>query len=382
MRDGISEDVQEDKKIQPGPSTETNPLIDKEISEISPETIEENTFPLAVNDQELGSVILLSADRDPGFYTPVEMDFKSQVENSIIIGGLISMILAAGISTVVSLTISRPINNLKKTAEGLKNGNLNLRAPVKGPGEIRELSMSFNAMAKNLEQTDYLKKKLTQDLSHELRNPVSSIKGYLEAFTDGVLPPDEENLHHTMEELTRLENMTEELHQLALVDFKQTKPSIQPTNVNSIAEKIKSTVEPLAFKKGINFEYKPDSHEVEILADENLLHRAIKNLVLNAINHTQEKDTIEFGIKTDSKKVHFYVVDTGRGIPAEKLPYIFERFYRVDEARSKHQENKGSGLGLSLVKEWVDSMDGKVKVESTEGKGSTFWLTFNLYSQN
>ena len=375
------------RENMPGGMGHRDETTEKPLEEIPSSIIEENTFPLEVNGDTLGSVILLPTDRGEDFFTPTELDFRSNISRSIAIGGVISLILAAIISLIISLSISRPINTLKETAEGLKKGNLNLRAPIKGPREVRDLSLSFNSMAENLEKSDYLKKKLTQDLSHELRNPVASLKGYLEAFQDGVLPADKENIDHTINELERLENLTKELHHLALVDFKERNPDKKTLNLNELAEKISVTAKPQAIKKGIQFNYTPSKEKLIIEADEDLLYRAIKNLIQNAINHTEAGGKIELGIQKNQKNKEnpgdsalIYVTDTGKGIPKEKLPYVFERFYRVDDSRAKNSSNNGggSGLGLSLVKEWTEAMGGSAGVNSKENEGSTFYLSFPL----
>ncbi|UMZ74641.1 sensor histidine kinase [Natranaerofaba carboxydovora] len=369
----------------------TDDTTEKPFEEIPSNIIEENTYPLEINSETTGSIILLPTDRGPDFFTPTELDFRSEISRSIAIGGGISLVLAALISSVISVSISRPISNLKETAEGLKEGKLNLRAPIKGPGEIRELSLSFNAMAENLEKNDYLKKKLTQDVSHELRNPVASLKGYLEAFQDGVLPTDKENITHTINEVQRLENLTEELHQLALLDFKERKPNKSPLNLNELAEKINATAKPQALNKGIEFHYKSIEEDIIIEADEDLLYRAIKNLIQNALNHTEAGGKVELGIqKNQTSKENpgesalIYVTDTGKGIPEEKFPYVFERFYRADESRTKEKtkSGSGSGLGLSLVKEWTEAMGGTVGAYSKENQGSTFYLSFPLSNEH
>ncbi|ACB84502.1 sensor histidine kinase [Natranaerobius thermophilus] len=348
--------------------------------------IEENTYPLTINDGEKGRVTILSLDRKDGFFTPEELDFTRQVTRSILAGSGIALLLSALISLIVSLSISKPVNSLKSTAEQLKKGELSQRANVVGPEEIQELSVSFNAMAENLEHTDFIKKKLTQDISHELRNPVSSIKAYLEAFQDGVLEVDEDNLNSTMEELTRLETLSKQLHQLALVDFKEYEPKLDWVNLTDLAYKLKHTISKQVLKYNIEFSCNLPEEEIWIKGDQELLYAAINNLVQNALKFTDNGGLIEMGveIKDDTNQVMMYVSDNGQGIPQDKLPYIFERFYQVEESRTKKDLPKndpnysscGSGIGLSLVKEWTKAMGGYVVVDSQLGKGSTFKLIF------
>lgn len=384
-------------------------LQEKPLSEVPPEIIKENTYPLTINETNIGEITLLPMDGIETIFSPRELDFRSQVTKSIAAGGAISLILSAIISTIISFSISKPINKLRSTAIELKKGHLDKRVPLSGPREIEQLSISFNSMAENLEKTDYLKKKLTQDVSHELRNPVASIKGYLEAFQDGILDPDYDNLHLTIKELKRLENLAEELHELALIDFKETKPRQELLDLEELTDKIKSSTFPQVRKKGINLNYNlhtannPEKEKLFIRGDKDLLYSAVKNLIQNAINHTEKGGKIELGLKKVQTKEELptpppteegpwaiiYVLDTGKGIPRDKLPYVFERFYRIDYSRvrdandatcSSFDDKKGgSGIGLSLVKEWTHAMGGEVGVSSEEDKGSIFWLVFLAY---
>jgi len=340
--------------------------------------LEESTHPLVIDGTHLESVTVIPLDRDRemGFLTPVEMDFRTRLRNSVLAGGAVSLVLSLFLSAGISVSIGRPVYNLQVAAEELKNGNLKRRASRRGPQEIKKLSESFNSMAEHIEKSNYLKKKLTQDISHELRNPVSSLRGYLEAFHDGVLPANQENLEHTLKELERLDYLTVDLHQLALAEVEDKAVNLEPLDLNETGKSVYEEVKPLLEARNIKFKYQAPEQELVIKGDRKLLHAAIKNLLQNAQRHTGEGGMVKLSLLAE-KSQNWAVVsvsDNGPGIPAHKLPYIFERFYRADDSRSR--DTGGSGLGLSLVKEWTRAMGGDVQVESREGEGSEFKLIF------
>ena len=353
---------------------------EQEAAHLSPSFLEENTYALP-EDIPYDRATMISTDRGADNLTTLEYDFTWEITKSVLMGGGLSLVLSVLISIMISISISKPIFGLKRTAEKLKAGHLQERVSEVGPEEIKSLSESFNAMADTIEKADYLKKKLTQDISHELRNPVSSIKGYLEAFQDGVLMPDSANLSQTLAELKRLEEMTRDLHQLARMDFQESKKEKQPVNLTEVVEQIASGMEPILQRTGVAFLYQPPRAQYHILGDKEKLYAAIDNLVKNAIKYTPEGGQIELGVQLKGDKhVVVFVSDTGRGISKDKLPYIFERFYRAESSRTRDSRDKGgSGLGLALVKEWVEWMEGRVTVHSELGQGSTFEVILPLF---
>ncbi len=333
------------------------------------------SYPIEINGTPAGEILLTSLDRGADFYTSEELDFISQLTGTILAGGGIALVISLIVSSLISFTISRPVEKLIQAAEKIKNGHFSQRAPVNGPEELKQLAGSFNSMAEAIEQTNYLKEKLTQDISHELRNPVASIKGYLEAFQDGILPPGQENLQSTLDELERLDDLTEELHQLALVNFQQVPMEQKRLELNHLGEKAAKFGRALASNKALDFEANLPDKAMYIMGDEKFLMAAIKNLLKNAVNYTDSGRVI-FSIYKNNveNQAVIEVTDTGPGIPKNKLPYIFERFYRAEDARDR--QTGGSGLGLALVKEWTETMGGDVAVSSTLKEGSSFRLFF------
>ncbi len=341
----------------------------------------ESTYPLEVDGLPGGKVTVIPEDRmvETGYFTPLELAFASRVAESILWGGLISLILSAVVSAVISLSISKPVHDLKKAAGELKKGNLYQRAPCRGPKEIKELSDSFNSMAEYLERTTYLKKKLTQDISHELRNPVASARGYLEAFQDGILPPDQQQLEYVMEEISRLEKLAEEIHSLSLADSSEKTPALELTDLGELGYRLSEGFKFLVEAHYLNFKFCPPEERLPVMVDPGWVKDALKNLLQNALRYTPKGGSIVMDVQGEASQTDgnrwavVSILDDGEGIPEDKLPFIFERFYRTDDSRSR--ETGGSGLGLSLVKEWTRAMGGEVEAISTE-EGSTFKLFF------
>jgi signal transduction histidine kinase len=288
-------------------------------------------------------------------------------------GGLIAVVIALLITFILSRRILAPVKALTSAAECLGRGDFSQRVRVQDKSELGELANTFNSMASDLERAEQLRQNMVADVAHELRTPLSNIKGYIEAVRDGVMPPDADTVHSLYEEATLLSRLIDDLQDLSLAEAGELKLFYQ---VEDPAELIKQTiaaVEAKAITKGVSVSINlPDKLPLAKI-DSGRISQVLRNLLENAAAHTTEGDTITLSAAQVDDYLEVSVSDTGEGISAEDLPNIFERFYRVDKSRAR--ATGGTGLGLTIAKRLVEAHGGEIKAQSELGKGSCFSFT-------
>ena len=287
-----------------------------------------------------------------------------------------SGILAAGLAIILTFFLSRrilaPAESLAAAARGLAQGDFTRRVDVRSRDEVGELGRTFNAMAEELERTEEVRRSLVADVAHELRTPLSNIRGYLEAIRDGLVKADEGTLDSMYEEVTLLTRLIEDLQDLALAESGQLSLYTQPCDLVELARKAVAAVQPQAEARSITVGTSALS-DAPVQVDPERISQVLRNLLVNAANYTSPGGSIHVGVYATEKGIEVSVEDTGPGIPQEELPYVFERFYRVDKSRSR--ATGGVGLGLTIAKRLVEAHGGRITVLSQEGKGSTFAFT-------
>ncbi|WP_158212253.1 sensor histidine kinase [Natranaerobius trueperi] len=344
-------------------------------NEINLEEMTTYTYPIEVDNNTVGELEIVHQYQVTGLFRPFEHAFKESVFNNMIISGIITLLLALLISFLISVSISKPIKKLTNSVYNMGTGDFSKRAELVGPQEIKDLAHQFNKMVSNLEEMDFLKTKFTADISHELRNPLASLKSYVEAFQDEILPPSKENLQAVSYEINRLQKLIDDLHELALLESKEQEITMEYVNLNDILKKLKSSVLPKAKNQNINFI--TSGPNIEVWSNPDILLHILENLVINALANTPSNGEVIVSWYKNKDNIEVIVKDTGSGIEKEKLFYIFERFYRKEPDRSRTSTNytSGSGLGLSLVKEWVKKINGAISVESESGIGTIFTIS-------
>lgn len=289
-------------------------------------------------------------------------------------GGLLAGAIAILLAFFLSRRILSPVKALTTATRQFGKGDFSRRVTYEGKGELGELSSSFNSMADNLERTQRLRRNMVADVAHELRTPLSNLKGYLEAISDGVVQPDEATIHSLNEEASSLSRLVEDLQELSLADAGELKITVQPEDICRLIKETVTALKPKATAKGLTLTADlPDSIS-PVNIDNHRIRQVLNNLVDNAVAHTGRDGKINVIAREQGNMVYVSVSDTGEGIPPEDLPMIFERFYRVDKSRTR--STGGSGLGLTITKRLVEAHGGTIKVESKAGQGSTF--TFSL----
>jgi len=236
-----------------------------------------------------------------------------------------------------------------------------------------ELAKAFNYMASDLERTEQLRQNMVADAAHELRTPLSNIRGYLEAICDGIKKPDTDTIRSLDEEATLLSQLVDDLQALSLAEAGELKLNCQAEDIIRLIKQAVAIKQTQAIVKGVSISTEVSQKLPLVNVDSRRIGQVLHNLLENAIAHTEKSGSIVVTAQKQDNWVKISVTDTGEGIPAEDLPSIFERFYRVDKSRAR--ATGGSGLGLTIAKRLVEAHGGKIEAQSELGKGSCFSFT-------
>lgn len=316
------------------------------------------------------------------FWTsPTGNDAASTLGLAVVINRFLWMggLLAAGIALIITFFLERritaPIRALTQAAQGLGEGDLSRRVKYTGKDEIGKLTNTFNSMAGDLERTEQLRRNMIADSAHELRTPISNIRGYLEGIRDGVIKPEPNTVNILYEETMQLANLVDDLQDLTLADAGELKLNCQPENIGEII-KYNAALQVHAEAGGLSIVTEIPDDLPLVNVDKRRIGQVLRNLLDNALKHTFSGGIIKVTAETQPGLLKISVIDSGEGIPAADLPNIFERFYRVDPSRNR--ATGGNGLGLTIAKRLVEAHGGTMDVQSELGKGSRFSFTIPI----
>lgn len=288
-------------------------------------------------------------------------------------GGLIAVTIALVMTFFLSRKMLAPVKTLTSAAQHLGRGDLSQRVQLKDKGEMGKLAQAFDSMADDLERTEQLRQNMVADAAHELRTPLSNIKGYLEAIRDGIKRPDADTIRSLDEEATLLSRLVDDLQALSLAEAGELKLNRQVEDIAKLINKAAAFKQDQMILKGVSISTGAPQKLPPVNVDSRRISQVLYNLLENAIAHTEKGGNITVTAQEENNRVKISVTDTGEGIPAEDLPNIFERFYRVDKSRAR--ATGGSGLGLTIAKRLVEAHGGKIEARSELGKGSCFSFT-------
>ncbi len=336
-----------------------------------------------MHEQMMGQGGMMGSNFVPPMLQAAEQEFLNQVNSSLWTAGLIAAGAALLLGFVLTRQITKPVHVLTAGAGKIARGELGHRVRVDSSDELGALAQAFNEMAYTLERGEQSRKRLTADIAHELRTPLTIIEGTVNGIMDGVFAPDQERLGSIKEQTALLTRLIGDLRDIALAEAGQLKLELAPTDVVELVKRKLTQIEPNARQKNIELKLQARDGLPNISLDSARMEQVIANLLTNAIRHTPDGGTITVAVsKLDKDGTHppladrpallLSVADTGEGIAPEHLPYIFERFYRVESSRSRGEG--GVGLGLAIVKQMVEAHGGKVWAESEAGKGASFYI--------
>lgn len=290
-------------------------------------------------------------------------------------------LLALMMSMFVVRTITRPIGELNEGISRMARGDLSSRVNVRGQNEFAQLAMAFNSMSERIEQFDNARNQFVSNASHELKTPLSTMKILIETLLyqeEYNAEMQKEFLGDVNKEIDRLSGIISDL--LTLVNFDSGGARLKPGDVRiaSIVQEQTQRLLPLARERGIEMNCVVKD-ACETVGEAMKLQQVFYNVVDNAIKYTPRGGSVSVEVARVAKKAVVKISDTGIGIPEEDLPHIFERFYRVDKARSR--ETGGTGLGLSIVKQILITHGGDITVTSKEGAGTTFTIELPIVAR-
>ena len=284
-------------------------------------------------------------------------------------------LVALGVSIIIAALLARsvylPISRLTDAAREIAQGQYEQEVPVAGPSEVKGLALRFNMMAIQVKHSQQMLRDFVANASHELRSPLTSIKGFAQAITDGTAKDEEAQLRAARvieDESKRLMRLVDDLLELSRLESGQIRMVREPVDVKELVEQCQEIfsmrAEQKSLRLGIDIE-----PVLPVIGDIDRLEQVFSNLIDNALRHTPSQGKVDIIVRQPTAGfIDVTVADTGPGIPPDKLAHIFERFYRADTSAAK----TGTGLGLAIVREIVRSHGGDIKASSVPGKGTEF----------
>ncbi|MFC2011501.1 sensor histidine kinase [Chloroflexota bacterium] len=319
---------------------------------------------------------ILFMSSEPPEDSPSPSNLSQATSRYLIWGALLAIAIALVLTFFLSRRISAPVKALSTAARRLGEGDLSQRVEIKDKGEMGELAQAFNSMASDIERVEQLRRNMVADAAHELRTPLSNIRGYLEAISDGIKKPDRDTIRSLNEEASLLSRLIDDLQELSLAEAGELQLNRRKRDIRKLIKQAVNSKQTQAKEKGISLVANLPDKLPSVNIDSHRIGQVMNNLLDNAVAHTGDGGSIEVTAEKQDDQIKLYVSDTGEGIPAEDLPNIFERFYRVDKSRTR--TTGGTGLGLTIAKRLVEAHNGTIEVTSEPGKGSCFAFTLPL----
>ncbi len=288
--------------------------------------------------------------------------------------------MAVIVSVFASRQVVAPVKEMMKATQRIAEGHYEERVHVAGniareeQDELGQLALRFNQMADRLEKTETLRRQLIADVAHELRTPLTVLQGSIEGLLDGVLLAEGETLQPMYNEVARMRRLVDDLQELSRVEAGAYALNLRPVPVEKLVEDTVARLGRQFDEKGVELVIEIDPDLPKISADQDRIEQVLLNLVGNALQYTPAGGKVWIRARHQGNEVRVSVTDAGIGIPAEHLPHLFIRFYRVDRSRSR--AGGGSGIGLTIAKFLVEAHGGQIEAHSAgPGQGSTFTFT-------
>lgn len=330
----------------------------------------ERAYPMERDGAFYGTVTL--GYYGPFYYGADDIAFINRLNRVLIGAALLFLLLAVVVGGFMANRISQPIKRvIDWTKEIAKNRYDERIDDTSSTVELNQLIGSVNALAASLQEQQKLKKRMARDYAHEFRTPLAALQSNMEAMIDGIFAPTPERLESCRAEILRLSRMTAQIDHLVELENSAKSLCKASFDFSALLAQIALSFEHDLHEKGIAFER--SAPPCAIYADKDKISQVIVNLLSNAVKYTDDGGRIRAAVTDARDSLIFTVADTGRGIAADDLPFIFEYLYRTDHSRAR--DTGGSGIGLSVVKTAVDAHLGEIAVTSAPGKGSTFTVT-------
>ena len=362
--------------------------------------IDSSGTPITVDDKKVGALIVrgggmmggMMGQGGPPSALPTEGIVLARVYQSIILAGIAAVLAAFILGGLFAYGLVRPMRQLTHATTIIARGDLSHRVDINDKDEIGDLARSFNKMASDLQNAERLRREMTADIAHELRNPLAVLQSNVEAIIDNVLPATPENLQPLLDQTQLLSRLVDDLRTLTLADAGQLSLDKVEIDIAALTRSVITHFTASADSKSISLESDIPNDLPPLTLDPQRIAQVLGNLISNAIRHTPERGKIKLEVRRwkldgtsptsnlqpliSNPQLLITVSDSGVGIPPESLPYIFDRFYRVDKSRSRI--HGGSGLGLAIAKQLVEAHGGKIWAESEAGRGTSVKFTLPI----
>jgi len=330
-----------------------------------------SSYPVRVNGKQIATIQVFSPLKRG--LASLENRYLSEIQNRMAQSITLLALAALLVGLLLAKRITRPINTLSSAIHEVARGNLGVRVDYQGDREFMELAEDFNRMAEELYSHEQNRNTLFANIAHELRTPLSIIRGNLEAIQSGNLEMSDEIKSGLVDEIIRLTRLVKDLETMGQAEagaLRLNREFIIPEDIAEALLPLRLSME----EAGIDFRFSLEPGARPFSADRHRLLQILINLLTNAMRLVPENGgKIELSLRTIPQGVEFQLQDNGPGIAAEDIPHLFERFYRADESRSR--EYGGTGPGLAIARSYVEAHGGHIWVESQPGKGAAFYFT-------
>jgi signal transduction histidine kinase len=304
--------------------------------------------------------------------TDVNQMFLDATHRSLIWATVATVTLAVILSFLLTRKVLTPLSQMTAITKRIAGGNYESQVLISSTDEIGELAAAFNQMAASLRRVEELRKRMVIDVAHELRTPLTNMRGYIEALKDKVLPPSQETFELLHDETLRLARLIEDLLQLARADASKGTLHKQQVNLLDLAMQALQLFQPRFDDKNIAVDIHVSEPQAQTSADPEKLSQVLRNLLQNAWQYTPHGGRVRLYTERLPGKLKVVIANTGDEIPANDLPFLFERFYRGEKSRSR--DHGGAGIGLAIVKELIEAHGGEVGAESAPAE-TRIWFT-------
>lgn len=329
-----------------------------------------DALPIAVDGRTVG--YLLPEGGMAGYNRADETYLVGRLTQAALIGGAIAAALALLLALALAAGVMRPVQALTSAAQSLGNGDLSRRVQVSGDDELAVLGKAFNSMADSLQQSQESRKALTADIAHELRTPLAVQRAVLEALQDGIDPLTLDSLGPIIEQNLLLTRLVDDLRTLAMAEAGELTLERVPTDVNALVERAAARFRPQAETHGIRLVMQPAAGALTLAVDGQRIDQILGNLLSNALRYTPASGQIVLRVEPVGTGVEIHVQDSGPGLPPEALEQVFERFYRLDRSRARH--DGGAGLGLAIARRLAEAHGGQLTAANAPQGGAIFTL--------
>ena len=301
------------------------------------------------------------------------------LENQAMLIAVMLVIFTLILAAIMAKLITKPIEQINKSAKSLAIGMYDIEFTGRGYREIDELSDTLNYASKELAKSDKLKKELISNVSHDLRTPLTLIKGYGEVIRDIPEENTPQNLQIIIDETERLSELVNDMLDLSTLQAGARNPDMQEFCLTDLIRSTMYRYEKLIMQKGYTIDFQADS-DMYVIADSTMILQVIYNLINNAINYSGEDKFVLVSQSRINDSVRISITDRGAGIAQEDIPFIWDRYYKVDKVHKR--ATVGTGLGLSIVKQILELHNATYGVTSSHGSGSTFWFELKTSDSN